>query len=647
MRLYSGSSIDFIDDTVHNRIADKLRDAYFVSYRREASPSEINSWRNSLRAVSQVFENARLNDHGVLLEYELPLTSKRLDCLITGRNEMLHDNAVIIELKQWERCEEGDGDRIVTFVGQANRDVLHPSIQVGQYKMYLQDGHTAFHEGEEPVALKACSYLHNYSFVADDPILSRKFESALTEYPLFSSDDVDKLTDYLRPELSRGQGMHALGRILESKYRPSKKLLDHVGRLLEGRAEYVLLDEQLVAFDRVLAEAKNAYKDKRKAIIVIRGGPGTGKSVIALNLLSALSRIGLNTHYVTGSKAFTETLRRIVGRRASQQVKYFNSYIAAAANDIDVMICDEAHRIREHSHTRYTPRSQRSLKPQIQELFEASKVGVFFVDDNQVVRPGEIGSAKMVVKQARENHCRLFEYKLEAQFRCSGSDGFINWVNNTLEIERTANVLWNLNDKFDFRIVESPEELERLVKERIRADATARLTAGFCWPWSDPEPSGSLVSDVTVGEYIRPWNAKSSAGRLAREVPPENLWAYDARGSDQIGCIYTAQGFEFDYVGVIFGLDLVYRHGVGWVGEKTKSFDTIVKRSGDRFVELVKNTYRVLLTRGIKGCYVYFMDKETEQLFRSRTEVIGATPDRASGVAPVATSSKQKQMEML
>jgi hypothetical protein len=235
MRLYSGSITDFIDDTVHNRIADKLRDAYFVTYRREASPSEVNSWRNSLRAVSQVFANAQLKDHGVLLEYELPLTSKRLDCLITGRNELLHDNAIIIELKQWDRCEEGDGDRIVTFVARANRDVLHPSIQVGQYKMYLEDGHTAFHEGEHPVGLKACSYLHNYSFVANDPILARKFENALGQFPLFSSDDVDKLTEYLRPELSRGQGMYALSRILESKYRSSNLVAVAAFRnLIEG-----------------------------------------------------------------------------------------------------------------------------------------------------------------------------------------------------------------------------------------------------------------------------------------------------------------------------------------------------------------------------------------------------------------------------
>lgn len=647
MRLYSGTSIDFIDDSVHNRIADKLKGAYFFTYRREASPSEINSWRNSLRAVSQVFEAGRLRDHGVLLEYELPLTSKRLDCLVTGRNGTLHDNAVIIELKQWERCEESDGDRVVTFVGRADRDVLHPSIQVGQYKMYLEDGHTAFHEGDDPVGLNACSYLHNYNLGPSDPILAAKFESALAKYPIFASDDVDKLTGYLWPQLERGQGMHALGRILESKYRPSKKLLDHVGALLKGRDAYILLDEQLVAFDRVLAEAKQAYKDKRKAAIVIRGGPGTGKSVIALNLLAALSKLGLNTHYVTGSKAFTNTLRRIVGQRASQQIKFFNSYVAAEFNDIDVMICDEAHRIREFSHNRFTPRQQRSEKPQIEELFHAAKVAVFFVDDNQVVRPGEVGSAQMVLEQAARENCRTFEYKLAAQFRCSGSDGFINWVNNTLEIERTANVLWNLNDNFEFRIVASPEETETLIRERVSAGATGRMTAGFCWPWSRPRPDGSLVNDVVVGDYRRPWNARSDAGRLAREIPPENLWAYDPRGIDQVGCIYTAQGFEFDYAGVIFGPDLVYRHGTGWVGDKENSCDTVVKRSRDQFADLVKNTYRVLLTRGMKGCFVHFIDKETERFFKSRTECVGEKPDREGFALSTVRLTHHQQTELL
>jgi DUF2075 family protein len=253
----------------------------------------------------------------------------------------------------------------------------------------------------------------------------------------------------------------------------------------------------------------------------------------------------------------------------------------------------------------------------------------------------------MILEESKRQDCRTFDYKLEAQFRCNGSDGFINWINNTLEIERTANVIWNLNDKFDFRIVNSPYELDTLIRERTSSGATSRLAAGFCWAWSDPNRDGTLVEDVVLGEFRRPWNAKSGAGRLARHIPAENLWAFDSRGIDQVGCIYTAQGFEFDYVGVIFGPDLVYRHGNGWVGDKSNSYDTVVKRSQDQFAELVKNTYRVLLTRGMKGCYVYFIDKETEQFFKSRTECIGEAPKRDATLAPSGKPVLPHQTEML
>ena len=641
MRLYAGSSTDFISDSVHNRIAEKLKVGFFANYRREASPGEVGSWRNSLRAISQVFDAGRFHDHGVMLEYELPMSSRRLDCIITGRNDFLRENAVIVELKQWESCEDSDGDKVVTFVAGDHRDVLHPSAQVGQYKMYLQDSQPVFHEDKDPVELAACSYLHNYSLSPSDPLLAPKFKELIADFPLFSSDDVDPLTEFLRQRLARGDGMHALHRIEASKYRASKKLLDHVGSLLKGHAEYFLLDEQLVAFNRVLVEAKLGFRDKRSSTIVIRGGPGTGKSVIALNLLTELSRLGLNTHYVTGSRAFTNTLKKIVGSRAASQVKFFNSYMTAEHQVVDVMICDEAHRLRETSNNRFTPAGNRSGKSQVDELFHAAKALVFFIDDRQIVRPGEIGSASIILENAKRKGCRIFDYKLEAQFRCSGSDGFINWVNNTLEVERTANVLWNLGDRFDFQIADGPEDLEGKIQQKIALKHTARLVAGFCWPWSKPTRVGTLINDVQIGPFHRPWNARSDAGRLAPGIPPESLWAYDPRGVPQVGCIYTAQGFEFDYVGVIVGPDLVYRHDKGWVGNPSASHDTVVKRSKDKFLDLVKNTYRVLFTRGIKGCYVHFMDKETEQFFRSRTEkAVAKYPERGEGLDRLVAEDK-------
>jgi len=622
MRLYSGSSTDFVSDSVHNRIAEKLRDAFFQYFRYSPSPAEINSWRNSLRAMAQVLDFAGLKDHGVLLEYQLPLTSKRLDCLVAGKGEDTRDQAVIVELKQWDRSLPSDGENeVLTWVGGSEREMLHPSVQVGQYTRYLQDNHTAFHGGDDPVSLHGCAYLHNYNVQAGDPLLAPKFATSLSEFPVFSERQVDSLANYLGAHLRGGGGMGTLRRIEASEYAPSKKLLDHVAKVIRGNPVYTLLDEQLVVFDKVLAVARAGLSSGQKSVILVKGGPGTGKSVIAINLMAALLEEEFNAQYATGSKAFTETLRKIIGTRGSAQFKYFNSYTDIEPNAIDVLVADESHRIRATSANRFTPKSARSDQPQIQQLLKASRLGVYFVDDHQVVRPNEIGSVDYIRSHAIDEGCKVWEYELEAQFRCNGSDAFVNWINNTLGIRRTANVIWDLHEEFDFRIYDDPLSLESAIRERSAQGHTARMVAGFCWDWSMPDKDGYLLDDVVIGDYRRPWDAKYEAKKLAPGIPKASLWAYDPNGINQVGCVYTAQGFEFDYVGVIFGPDLVYDPKAGeWRGVPAKSADRMVKRAKESFVDLVKNTYRVLLSRGMRGCYVHFMDENTSNFFRSRME---------------------------
>ena len=621
MRLFAGTSQQFFEDTVQNQIAEKLKLAFFGYFRFYPSPSELNSWRNSLRAISMVFQHANLTDQGIMLEYQLPMTSKRLDCLICGRDVNGRDNAVIIELKQWDRCEEAAGkNEVISWVG-GRRELLHPSVQVRQYKRYLKDTHTAFYEEPNPVILNACAYLHNYNVYSEDILFSEKFAEALLSSPLFTADDVKKLSGYLTTRLELGSGVDVLKRIEESKYRPSKKLMDHVGNVIRGIPEYVLLDEQQIVYDSVFSSAKSGFHDKQKTVIIIKGGPGTGKSVIAINLMADLLLKGYNAQYATGSRAFTETLRKIIKSRGAAQFKYFNSYTEAENNAIDVLIADEAHRLRETSFNRFTPKNQRSNVPQIEELLRASKVAAFFIDDNQVVRPGEIGSVQYIKEYASKNNCKVFEYELEAQFRCNGSDAFVNWVNNTLGIKRTANVIWDQHEEFDLKMFDSPEELENAIRAKVSAGYTGRVTAGFCWPWSNPKSDGTLEDDVVIGDYRRPWNAKPEARILSPEIPKSNLWAYDPNGINQIGCVYTAQGFEFDYAGVIFGNDLAYNFDEQtWKGRPENSADNVVKRSKNNFTDLIKNTYRVLLSRGMKGCYIFFTDKDTERYFKSRIE---------------------------
>lgn len=622
-------SKNFIQDTLHNQIAGKLTEQFIRQYRYKPSPAEINSWRNSLRAVSDVFQMAHLDDHGVIIEYQLPLTSKRIDVLVCGKNDVGSDNAVLLELKQWDKCGAAAGENLVsTWVGGAERDVLHPSAQVGQYQQYLSENHTAFYEEPKPVQLKSCAYLHNYYSEDKDPLFSESFDSLLKKYPSFTADDVLELKDFLSTSLTGGMGLPVLQRIEQSRYKPSKKLMDHVSNMIKGNKEYILLDEQYLVYNKVLLCSRLGFHDRRKIVIIIKGGPGTGKSVIAINLMGDLLAEGLNAHYATGSRAFTETLRKIIGQRGSSQFKYFNSYADAQPNEIDILICDEAHRLRKNSNNRYTPKAKQSNKSQIQEIFDAAKVSVFFIDDKQVVRPDEIGSAAFIRDRANMNNCRVYEYELEAQFRCAGSDGFVNWINNTLEIERTANIIWEGDESFEFRIFNSPQTLETAIKEKLYEGFTARMTAGFCWPWSEPKLDGTLVEDVQINEFQRPWNAKPGSRRLAQGIPKAPLWAYDSNGINQIGCIYTAQGFEFDYVGVIFGNDLTRNlDDQTWETHPENCFDGYVKKSREKLIELLKNTYRVLLSRGLKGCYVYFMDKNTERFFKSRMEISLVRPN--------------------
>jgi DUF2075 family protein len=529
---------------------------------------------------------------------------------------------VIIELKQWEGATEAiDDERVSTWVGGAERDVLHPSAQVGRYRMYLEDTHTAFHQGGQPIDLSACAYLHNYFPEEGDALVSEVFRPLLERDPLFSADDVGGLKDFLTTQLEAGQGMDVLRRVDEGEYRPSKKLMEHVSSMIAGRPEYVLLDEQALAFKRVLECARDSVHHRKNAVVIIKGGPGTGKSVIAINLMAELLREEYHAQYATGSRAFTETLRKIIGKRGAALFKYFNSYLGAGKNAIDVLIADESHRIRKFSHSRFTKKADRTDLPQIDELLHAAKVGVFFIDDRQIVRPSEIGSVEHIREHANAAGCRVFEYELETQFRCAGSAGFVNWVDNTLQVAKTANVLWDSTEDFDFQILPSPEAVEAAIRAKLREGFTGRMTAGYCWKWSDPRPDGTLVEDVVIDDYRRPWNAKSGSRRLAPGIPKESLWATEAGGIDQVGCVYTAQGFEFDYAGVIFGPDLTYdMDQQRWVGHPEKSFDTPVKRAKEGFLSMVKNTYRVLLSRGMKGCYVYFMDRETERFVRSRME---------------------------
>lgn len=643
MHLYAGTTGEFVHAAVHNAIAERLSDAFLAHMRFAPGDAEVRSWRNSLRALSTVITLGGLEENGILLEYQLPLSSLRLDAMLTG-NDGQRDRAVIVELKQWDKSSLGSSDDLLkTWLAGSHRNVLHPSVQVQQYRRYLVDTSESF-QGDSRIALDACAYLHNYSPEVGDALFAESSEAVRKLAPVFTGGDSTALASHLGARLGKGDSGAVLERIIQGKFRPAKKLLEHVSKVIRDEQAFILLDDQQIVFSEVLATVRAAAMDGSKHVFIVHGGPGTGKSVLALNLLGALAASGFNARHATGSKAFTSTLQKILGSRASAQLHYFNQFGLAQRNEIDVLLCDEAHRIRASSNHRFTRRDRKSDRAQVEEIVSAAKVSVFFVDDQQVVRPNEIGTSSLFREVANRHGCVLHERVLQAQFRCAGSDGFINWIDNTLGIRRTANVLFDqAQETFEFGIVDSPQALDAMIRHKAGEGHSARLVAGYCWPWSNQLASdGQLRNDVSLGEFQRPWNARPDMTGLPSGVPKANYWAYDPAGLDQVGCIYTAQGFEFDYVGVIWGCDLRFDPGIGdWMGDKARSQDRSVRNAGDGFLGLLKNTYRVLMSRGMKGCYVYFEDEATRNFFRSRTENLGIAP--LPTVASPQVSSKEAQ----
>jgi uncharacterized protein len=612
MRLYEGVISDFNVAVLQNQIAGQIAASYERHYKRRISPSEHRSWQQSLNFLRNSFEYTGLVDNRLIIEYELPYSTRRIDALIFGQDQQKTDSIVLIELKQWsnENVEDcpADGNIIVDY-GRFKKEQVHPSLQVQGYHYDLKDFLVIFSDGPS-INLNSCAYCHNYSRLDPNPVIFlQKFKKELQEFPVFAKEDIQALGSYLKERLSQNNGLEVFGRFVTSPIRPSKKLLEHTSEMINKQQIFNLIDDQIAAYNAIMHKVKTLARTQTKSIVVVKGGPGTGKSVIALEVMGELMRQNKIVFHATGSSAFTNTLRKIVGNRARKLFKFFNSFISVEPNSIDVLVCDEAHRIRRTSNSRYTPRTERTNLPQVDELLRVARLSIFFIDENQIVRPEEIGSVAMIKDAAGRFGVRqedIAEFVLKTQFRCSGSDAYLQWLDKVLEITDSEEV--SFDARMEFRIFANPSEMQAEIKKRnSEKKNSARLAAGFCWSWSDPMPDGTLVNDVQIDDFAMPWEKKDSFWK----------WATDDSGMEQVGTVYTAQGFEFDYIGVIFGNDLVYdSEHQHWKSVPANSHDTQVKRNNVNLTQHLKHVYRVLMSRAHRGVYVYFMNKSTECHFR-------------------------------
>jgi len=579
----------------------------------------MRSWSGSLPILAQDLLAAGLSNVEVMVEYRLPLTSKRADVVLAGRHPRTGlASYVVIELKQWSKAElYDDSGSLVTVAGAPGGPRMHPVAQVQHYCEYLADFTKILHDQSDPMA--GAAYLHNAG--AD-------VQQALGGYPqsstgrLFTGADRGEFLDFLRTRLDGSvAGAPYADQILRSGVAPSRQLLTVAAEEIAGREQFILLDEQQVAVNMVLHAVEKAHQSDLKTVIVISGGPGSGKSAIALSLLGKLAERGRTAVHATGSRSFTTTLRKVSGRRgtrATSLFKYFNQFGEAERNGLDVLVLDEAHRVRATSENRYTRAEARIGRPQVGELIAAARVPVFLLDQHQVVRPGEMGTIQEITAHAAAVGLSTTHIELGAQFRCGGSERYINWVEELLGLSGDQPCAWQPDPPFELDAVDTPEELLGRLAASRSSGYSARITAGYCWPWSEPRPDGSLVSDVVIGSWSYPWNLKSERGLPG--APASALWALEPEGFGQVGCVYTAQGFEYDWSGVILGPDLVWRSNK-WVSRREFNRDPDFRSSkavsDAEFDRLVRHVYKVLLTRGMVGTLVYSTDAETRAFLRS------------------------------
>lgn len=594
----------------HNTLSQKLAQQMYFQIGTNPNESEQRSWSNSLRDLLALLVEIGLESANLLLEYQLPYSSKRIDALLVGSNPKFENPVIIaIELKQWTSVESfEDAADVLKIPSYGNNPVLHPLVQVRNYCEYLLDFNR--YVSSETTNLFGVAYLHNWLGKRNKAIDSIPPTS---HSALFLGSERGAFTKFLKENLS---GKHAdiyTDDLLAAKISPSKQLLAVAAEEIKNREQFRLLDEQQLAYSLVLKAVRDAENSNTKTAVIITGGPGSGKSVIALSLLGELSRRGKSCLHATGSRAFRNSLRKIAGNRAPQVQKmfsYFNSFMVSERNSLDVLVCDEAHRIRETSANRYTKAELRTGEPQLHELLNVARVPVFLLDANQVVRKGETGTPEYIEEEARKLGLEIIRVDLDGQFRCGGSRLYENWITGFLKLENKDEFVWESDPNFQLQSVNSPEEMEEKLRIKNAEGFKARITAGYCWTWNDPNSDGSLPKDVVIGGWAKPWNVKSDRG-IGGYLSGE-LWAIDPRGFDQIGCVYTVQGFEYDWNGVIMGPDLVWRNNT-WVAVPTGTKDPAMRGVEiSNYERLIKNTYKVLFTRGLLGTLVYSVDPETQ-----------------------------------
>lgn len=613
-----------MNDICDGVLEEKIDFAIREKFGRHTPKAEVRSWTNSLGYMGTILGSSSVPDNaGVAIEYNIPYTSKRVDLIVSGYNEQGRNSAVIIELKQWEYVDSVPGkDGIVkTFINGGEHEITHPSYQAWSYATAISDFNADVQDTN--VLLQPCACLHNYIECNPDPILDPMYDFYVKKAPVFAKHDGSKLKNFLEDILRTGDDLKTIFLMDSGRLRPSKSLQDVLSSMMSGNREFVMIDNQKVIYEEILNSMNKVLKSGKKKTVIVRGGPGTGKTVLAVNLLAEMISRGSSAIYVSKNSAPRNVYNcKLKGTMKKNRIdalfKGSGCFTSTAKNTFDVLLVDEAHRLNEKSGLFATGENQ------VMEIIRSSRLSVFFIDEDQRISVKDIGTEKEIQKYAGLLDSEAIVMELDSQFRCSGSDGYLGWIDNVLQIRETAAYYMDSSFNYDFRVFDDPNKMRAEIELRNKSNNKSRIVAGYCWNWLKDSKNDSDVHDITIPEFNfeMSWNLGNTS-----------TWAIDPNSISEAGCVHTCQGLEFDYVGVIIGPDMRYDPESDTIitdadkrAKTDKSLNGLKKgrTKEEQYAladKIIKNTYRVLMTRGMKGCYVYCVNHSLSEYLSKKSTV--------------------------
>lgn len=613
-----------MNDICDGVLEEKIDFAIREKFGRHTPKAEVRSWTNSLGYMGTILGSSSVPDNaGVAIEYNIPYTSKRVDLIVSGYNEQGRNSAVIIELKQWEYVDSVPGkDGIVkTFINGGEHEITHPSYQAWSYATAISDFNADVQDTN--VLLQPCACLHNYIERNPDPILDPMYDFYVKKAPVFAKHDGSKLKNFLEDILRTGDDLKTIFLIDSGRLRPSKSLQDVLSSMMSGNREFVMIDNQKVVYEEILNSMNKVLRSGKKKTVIVRGGPGTGKTVLAVNLLAEMISRGSSAIYVSKNSAPRNVYNcKLKGTMKKNRIdalfKGSGCFTSTAKNTFDVLLVDEAHRLNEKSGLFATGENQ------VMEIIRSSRLSVFFIDEDQRISVKDIGTEKEIRKYAGLLDSEAIVMELDSQFRCSGSDGYLGWIDNVLQIRETAAYYMDSSFNYDFRVFDDPNKMRAEIELRNKSNNKSRIVAGYCWNWLKDSKNDSDVHDITIPEFNfeMSWNLGNTS-----------TWAIDPNSISEAGCVHTCQGLEFDYVGVIIGPDMRYDPESDTIitdadkrAKTDKSLNGLKKgrTKEEQYAladKIIKNTYRVLMTRGMKGCYVYCVNHSLSEYLSKKSTV--------------------------